>query len=398
MKKDWIIALLCSVSMVLLFGVYYHWKMENESRVESVKVGFVYVGDEGNAYTGNFIKAQRDIVEEFNDSVEICTRENVSEGTEEKSLRELIDEGCDIIFATSYGYGQTVKKLAQEYPNIQFCQATCSDANEEPVLGNYHTFMGHIYEGRYVSGVVAGIKLKELIDNGEITSEEAKIGYVAAFPYAEVISGYTAFLLGVRKVVPEAMMEVRYTNTWGNYAIEKKVAKKLIEDGCVIISQHSDTAGPAVACEEENGEHVVYHVGYNTSMIDVAPTTSLISSRINWSPYMVGAVRAMFEEKKIESVVEGTVNGNDVGAGFKLKWVQMLGLNETILPEGTKQKMEEIIAGLDGNASEIYKGNYIGVNPFDENDTYDLSNGYNENANCSAPMFNYVLKDVIKVK
>lgn len=398
MKKDWIIALLCSVSMVLLFGVYYHWKMENESRVESVKVGFVYVGDEGNAYTGNFIKAQRDIVEEFNDSVEICTRENVSEGTEEKSLRELIDEGCDIIFATSYGYGQTVKKLAQEYPNIQFCQATCSDANEEPVLGNYHTFMGHIYEGRYVSGVVAGIKLKELIDNGEITSEEAKIGYVAAFPYAEVISGYTAFLLGVRKVVPEAMMEVRYTNTWGNYAIEKKVAKKLIEDGCVIISQHSDTAGPAVACEEENGEHVVYHVGYNTSMIDVAPTTSLISSRINWSPYMVGAVRAMFEEKKIESVVEGTVNGNDVGAGFKMKWVQMLGLNETILPEGTKQKMEEIIAGLDGNASEIYKGNYIGVNPFDENDTYDLSNGYNENANCSAPMFNYVLKDIIKVK
>ena len=161
-----------------------------------------------------------------------------------------MDAGCDLIFTTSYNYGTVTKEFAEKYPGIEFCMATCANANEEPVLKNYHTFMGKIYQGRYTAGVAAGMKMKELIKEGVITEQQAKIGYVAAYPYAEVISGYTAFLLGVRSVVPDAVMTVRYTNKWNDYRTEKKYAKGLIDEGCVIISQHSDTAGPATACEE----------------------------------------------------------------------------------------------------------------------------------------------------
>ncbi|MCR4837539.1 MAG: BMP family ABC transporter substrate-binding protein [Eubacterium sp.] len=139
------------------------------------------------------------------------------------------------------------KKYAGLHPEIQFCEATAPDANDEngdPVYENYHTFMGEIYQGRYISGVVAGMKLKELLDQGILRPEEAKVGYVAAYSSAEVISGYTAFFLGVRSIVPEAVMEVKYTNTWSNYNIEKQCADELIDRGCVIISQHSDTTGP----------------------------------------------------------------------------------------------------------------------------------------------------------
>jgi basic membrane lipoprotein Med (substrate-binding protein (PBP1-ABC) superfamily) len=136
---------------------------------------------------------------------------NVAEGTEGEYLQGLVDAGCDIIFSTSYNYGITTKEFAQRYPDIEFCMATCSNANEEPYLENYHTFMGAIYEGRYASGVAAGMKLKELLDSGVITAEQARIGYVGAYPYAEVISGYTAFLLGVRSVVEDAVMTVKYT-------------------------------------------------------------------------------------------------------------------------------------------------------------------------------------------
>ena len=174
-----------------------------------------------------------------------------------------------------------MKKLAEKYPDIEFCMATCSNANEEPRLENYHTFMGAIYQGRYTAGVAAGMKLQELIDNGTITKEQAKIGYVAAYPYAEVISGYTAFLLGVRSVVPDAVMSVRYTNNWNDYLTEKKYAKEFIDEGCVIISQHSDTTGPATACEATDSDTPVYIVSYNESMANVAPTTYLTGCKIN---------------------------------------------------------------------------------------------------------------------
>ena len=291
-----------------------------------------------------------------------------------------------------------MKTYAEAYPDIQFCQATCANANTDPVLSNYHTFMGAIYQGRYISGVVAGMKLAELIDDGRINADEAKVGYVGAYPYAEVISGYTAFFLGVRSVVPEATMTVRYTNTWDDYILEKKCAKDLINEGCIILSQHSDTTGPAVACEETDKDREVYIASYNQSMADVAPTTYLTGCKINWIPYMCEAVDAVVNERDIEQTVNGNVNGRDIGAGFDEGWVEMLELNEVVAADGTAEKVDELVEGFQSGNIHVFQGNYTGVNPDDPDDTYDLNNEYIENKNCSAPTFAYILKDVIVVE
>jgi basic membrane protein A len=192
MGKQTAAALLTCI-LVIVIAVGNHLWNSKDSQKNVVKVGFVHGGDESTAYTANFIRAQNAVEDQYGENVVIEAKYNVSESEVETPLRELIESGCDMIFSTSYGYGEKTKELAEEYPDVQFCQATCSNANEEPVLENYHTFMGAVYQGRYVSGVVAGMKLKELIEEGVITQEEAKVGYVAAYPYAEVISGYTAF-------------------------------------------------------------------------------------------------------------------------------------------------------------------------------------------------------------
>lgn len=390
------IVVLCMIIASAFFSMGNSEKNETKSKV---KVGFVYVGDNATPYTNNFIRAEHELTSEYGDEVEIDTMANVSEADGKTAIQKLVDDGCDIIFTTSYGYGEAAKEIASENPDVQICQATCSNANEDPVLSNYHTFMGEIYEGRYVSGVIAGEKMKELIDDGTLSEKDVVIGYVGAFPYAEVISGYTAFFLGVRSVVPEATMKVKYTNTWSDYAIEKRMAAELIDEGCVLISQHSDTIGPAVACEEARAEgKTVYHVGYNQSMTSVAPTTSLVSSRINWNPYITGAVKAVMNNERIEDVVKGNVNGNDIGAGFDRDWVQIVEINEALVSKETEEKVNTIIDEFKSGDVAVFKGDYTGVDPFDDTDTIDLSKGYIENEKASAPSFHYVLKDVIEVE
>lgn len=397
MKRIYGITIITACTMIFaVVGLYnMFWKKDAD---RTIKAGFVYVGDASTAYTSNFMDAQEAVDNAFGDQVHTIAKYNVAEGAERQSIEELVAEGCDIIFATSYGYENVTKELAERYPDVQFCMATGDNANADPVLDNYHTFMGAIYEGRYVSGVVAGMKLRELIENGTITKEQARLGYVGAYPYAEVISGYTAFLLGARSVVPEATMEVRYTNTWSNYLKEKKCAQALIEDGCVIISQHSDTSGPAVACEQTDADIPVYLVGYNQSMSELAPTTYLTGAKINWAPYMQQAVQAVLDQKKIEDVVVGNVNGQDIGAGFDENWVQMLELNEVVAAEGTKEKITSTIEQLKSGQIKVFQGEYVGVNPQDTSDTYDLKDGYQENAKSSAPTFYYILQDVIDIK
>lgn len=397
MKKTYIVTTLCTciivIAAVLVTALFFH-----KSEEKILKVGFIYVGDASTAYTNNFIEVQDAITEKYKKRVETIAMCNVAEGTEQEYLQRLVDSGCELIFATSYNYGETMKRFAQKYPDIQFCMATCSNANEEPYLENYHTFMGAIYQGRYTAGVAAGMKLQELIEDGTITKEQARIGYVAAYPYAEVISGYTAFLLGVRSVVPDAVMSVRYTNNWNDYLTEKKYAKEFIDEGCVIISQHSDTAGPATACEETDTDTPVYMVSYNESMENIAPTTYLTGCRINWKPYMMSAVESVLKKKKIEDNVQGNVVGNDVGAGFDEDWVEMLELNEVIAAKGTKARMQEVIEGFKKGEIEVFQGDYIGSDPDNPKDTYDLKKGYTENQDSSAPTFHYVLEDIIKVE
>ena len=357
-----------------------------------LKVGFVYIGDETEAYTANFIAAENAIADTYGDKVECIAKYNVAEDAVEDPVRELCDTGCGIIFTPSFGYGATVKELAAEYPDIQFCQATCADAAEEPVVSNYHNYMGEIYQGRYVAGIVAGMKLQEMIDNGTITADQAKIGYVAAFDYAEVISGYTAFLMGVRSIVPDATMEVQYAGTWGDFDTEKTMATALIEDGCVIISQHSDTEGPAKACEDAHAKGTeVYCVSYNQDMTDVAPNTCLISSRQDYAPYEVAAVQA---------VMDGTELPVDQHAGFDEGWVAMTPLNTAIAAEGTQEKIDEVEASFKDHslkATDVFKGPYTATNPY-TNETIDLTDGFDENATQSAPAFGYVINDIITIK
>lgn len=382
--------------LILACGIrFFLWGKETD---RTMKVGFVYVGDTSTAYTNNFVKVQETIRKQYDGQVDTIAKYNVSEENVEEALKELVEEGCELIFTTSYGYGEKTKEYARAYPEIQFCQATGDNANEDPVLKNYHTFMGNIYQGRYISGVVAGMKLQELIEDGEITPKQAKIGYIGAYSCAEVISGYTAFFLGIRSVVPEATMVVHYTNTWGNHLLEKECAKKLIDEGCVIISQHSDTAGPAVACEETDPSQVVYYVSYNESMRDLAPTTYLTGSRINWEVYMTEAVEAVLSGKEIEKCVRGNINGNDAGAGFENGWVRMLEINEFTAAAGTQERVDELIREFKQNRIQVFQGDYTGVNPDDPSDTIDLNEGFYENEKSSAPAFYYILKDVIVIE
>lgn len=396
MKRLYLITIIISVLVMLLssFIILNKNKQDDET---ILKIGIIYVGDKSDEYTKNFIKAQQALLDKYEDRIEIYPVYNVSIGHEEKYIRDLCEKGCKLIFANSYGYENVTKQLAQEYPEVQFCQATGDNAADDPVCENYHTFMGEIHQGRYISGVVAGMKLSELIESGELDSDNVVIGYVAAFPVPEVISGYTAFLLGVKSVVPQARMIVRYVNTWSSYSLERECAAQLIKEGCVLISQHSDTVGPAVACEEIKNKKI-YHVGYNVSFSNIAPTCSLVSCRINWEPYFIEAVEALLEGKKIEKVVNGRVRGNDVSAGLAEGWVEILPINNAVCANGTGSKVKNLIENMNKGDVEVFKGNYIGVNPNDEKDTYDLSKGYKECEKRSAPSFCYILKDAIEIR
>ena len=397
MNRNLAVTALSALFVITAFTLVHAARSLRAQGGEALQVGFIYDGDESVPYTANFMRAQHAVEAQFGSRAAIHVRSNVPSSRIEESLQELADDVCRIIFTTSFGFGEGTKRFAALHPHIQFCQATCDNAANPP-LANYHTFMGEIYQGRYVAGIAAGMKLRELVQKGAISADAAVIGYVGAFPYAEVISGYTAFLLGARSVLPTATMRVRYTNTWGSYSIEKAFAQTLIDEGCVIIAQHSDTIGPAVACEEQFAKKTVFHVGYNQSMIDVAPMTSLVSTRINWVPYVTGAVQAVLDGRAIEKTVRGNVHGNDIGAGFERDWVQLLELNTTIAAAGTAERLGTAVQAFKKSRVPVFVGDYRGVNPADSTDTCDLRTEYKENADASAPSFHYLLQDVITIE
>ena len=395
MKRVYIATILTCLVVLAVFVGFFRLVNLSESR-DSLKIGFIYDNDESTPYTYNFSLVKDALEKKYGEKVEILTCSNVLDDEMEEPLRELAGEGCDIIFFN--GYSKLVMELAPEYPNTQFCQTSYMDMNGVKVPDNYHTFKGEAYQARYVSGIVAGKKIAQMIDEGTLDKDQALVGFVAAFPDSEVISGYTAFLLGVRSVVSTAKMEVSYTHTWSSYALEESAAKRLIEDGCVIITQHTDTIGPAIACEESLSDRPVYFVGWGQSMSEVAPTTSLITSRICWEPYVLAAVEAVMKGKSIEETVIGNVHGNDVSAGFERGWVEMVDLNQQVMAPDTLYSMNWAIEEFKrGNVDFVFQGAYIGVSPDDPTDTIDLRNGYIENENTSYPLFHYVLSDVITI-
>ena len=393
MKRVYTTVALTCAAVLILFGAWIY--AQNASVIQgTLKVGFIYENDEITPYTYNFSLARDEVEKTFGDRVEILTASNVPENETEQPLRELVRKGCRLIFINSYC--EQVREWAAEYPNVQFCQVSFGTERAEDAPENYHTFKGKIYQGRYITGIAAGMKIREMMAAGQVTGDQPLLGYVAAYPTAEVISGYTAFLLGARSVAPEVTMRVRYTGAWSSYSMEKEAVYALAEAGCMVISQHTDTLGTAVACEEIAQERPIYHISYNQNMMDVAPTATLTGTRINWTPYITGAVRAVLQGRKIESAVAGDENGNDLSGGMAEDWVEVLDLNTLNAAAGTQEAMDEAAEQfLRGRKGNVFQGDYTGVNPDNAADTIDLKNGYTENEHYSSPSFHYVLDGVV---
>lgn len=276
---------------------------------------------------------------------------------------DLVEQGCNIIFANSFGHESYMWQAAQEYPEVLFCHASGQSAHKSE-LNNVFNYFTKIYESRYVSGVVAGMKLKELMDNGEVT--EPHVGYVGAYPYAEVVSGYTSFFLGVQSIVPEAYMDVIYTNSWADQTAEAEAANSLMASGCVIISQHADTTGApsAVQSAYESGK-TVFCVGYNVDMLSAAPDAALTSAQNNW-----GVVYT--------SLIKGAMNGEelpkDTSAGYTTDGVMISVLGPNCA-EGTSDKVAEVESALRDGSLNVFDCSTWTVGG-ESLDSYDQSYGF----------------------
>lgn len=306
------------------------------------KVGFICLHDENSTYDKNFIDAAKAACANLGLSEEqYIIKTGIPEGQEcYNAAAELVDAGCSVVFADSFGHEDFMIQAAKEFPEVQFCHATGTRAHTEK-LPNYHNAFASIYEGRYLAGVAAGMKLNEMIDAGEFTAEEAKMGYVGAFTYAEVISGYTSFFLGARSVCPTVTMDVTFTGTWYDEALEKEAANKLIDAGCKLISQHADSMGAPTACETKG----VPNVSYNGSTLSACPNTFIVSSRIDWTPYY---------EMVIKAVQEGTALDADWTGSLATGSVVLTDVNENAAAAGTADKIAEVKAALEDGSLHVF--------------------------------------------
>jgi len=333
MKKFLSILLICTL-MLGLVGC----AGGGATKGDDFKVGFIFLHDENSTYDLNFINAAKESCELL--GVEYVLKTNIPEGQEcYDAACELADSGCDIIFADSFGHEDYMIEAAKEYPDVQFCHSTGTKAHTEG-LKNYHNAFASIYEGRYLAGVAAGMKLNEMIDNGEITEDQCKIGYIGAYTYAEVISGYTSFFLGARSVCPSATMDVTFTGSWYDETAEKEAATKLIDGGCVLISQHADSMGAPTACENAG----VPDVSYNGSTVDACPNTFIVSSRINWTPYYTMAIKNTKEGKEIPTDYVGTI-----GTGS----IELTDFGPAAAP-GTAEKVAEVKERLIQGTEKVF--------------------------------------------
>ncbi|MBR0466581.1 MAG: BMP family ABC transporter substrate-binding protein [Clostridia bacterium] len=339
MKK--IFALVLAVVMLLGLAACGS-KSSGKKAEDGIKVGLICLHDENSTYDNNFIQALKQVQEELglkDDQVLIKTNIDESDACY-NAAAELVDAGCDIIFADSFGHESFMIQAAKEFPDVQFCHATGTKSLTEGVK-NYHNAFASIYEGRYLAGVAAGMKLNEMIEKGTIKPEEAVIGYVGAFNYAEVVSGMTSFFLGARSICPSATMKVTYTNSWFDIAKEKESALNLINSGCVLISQHADSEGAPKACEEKG----VPNVAYNISTISMGPNTALISSKIDWSVYFKLAITAVQDGKEFDT---------DFCGSLKDGAVKLTELNDKVAAAGTKEKLEEVQAKLESGELKVF--------------------------------------------
>ena len=335
----------------------------------ALKIGVILLHDESIGYDYAHmqgIKAACDSLGiDSNDDNQVIWKYNI--GEDEKcydAACDLADSGCNVIISDSYGHQSYMTQAAEEYPDVTFLIAT-GDTAAVDNCENTHNFFTHTYESRYVSGVVAGMKLQEMIDSGVLTDANKnadgsyKIGYVGAYPYAEVVSGYTAFYLGVKSVVENVSMSVSYTNSWADPTAEQQAAEALLADGCCLISQHADSTGGPAAIEAAVAKgSVCYYVGYNIDMLSVAPTAILTSAQNNWSVYYTYALGLAQQGKASEIAVDWS-EGYATGANM----ISTLGDS---CAQGTAEKVAEVEAGIkDGSLKIFDTANFTVSNPGD---------------------------------
>ena len=365
---------------------------DDGTETKTVKVGLICIGDENDqGYTYNFIRGKEAVTEALaakGITVDWQVKWNIGEdSTCEDANIELAEAGCDLIINNSYGFEPFMLKVAPDYPEIEFIACT-NQASWNDGLDNTHNAFANIYEGRYLAGVAGGMKLQQLIDEGTITADEAVIGYVAAFPFAEVVSGYTAFYLGAKSVCPSVTMKVKYVNSWSNASEEAAAAAALADEGCVLISQHSDNTTPATAAQDAG----VFHCGYNNDMTGVAPESSIISCRVDWAPYFVYAISA---------VANGEEFAQDWTAGYADGSVKLTTLNEAIAAPGTAEALEAAEAEL-ADGLHVFAGPLSGHPAQDpDGEVWSIGEGeyfaesdLSQEGGLSAPQFCYIIDGI----
>ena len=363
------------------------------AEVEGVKLGVILLHDEDSTYDLNFINGVNEAVAALGLSEDqVIMKRNVAESNDcYEAALDLVDEGCNLIFANSFGHETYILAAAKECPDVQFCHATGTMAHTEK-LDNFHNAFAAIYEGRYLAGIAAGMKLNEIKAAGNLKGEVPMMGYVGAFTYAEVISGYTSFYLGAKSVCPDVIMKVQFTGSWYDEKEEKAAAEALIGAGCDLISQHADSMGAPTACENAN----IPNVSYNGSTVASCPKTFIVASRIDWAPYFQYIVNQVAAGQPIDPDWTGTI---------ETKSVVLTEINEQAAAAGTAAKIEEVKAALENGTVKVFDTATEGfitvggaaltsymadvdTDPAYEKDTEAVADGYfHESEYRSAPYF-----------
>lgn len=327
----------------------------NKSNTTKLKVGFIFLHDENSTYDKNFMDAAKAACEAM--GVEYAQKTQIPETKDcyDAAVDLIETDGCNIIFADSFGHESFLMDAAKKYPNVQFCHATGTQAHTAGIK-NFHNAFASIYEGRYLAGVAAGMKLNEMIETGKITADKAKMGYVGAFTYAEVISGYTSFYLGAKSVCPTVTMDVKFTGSWYNEQTEKEAAQALISGGCVLISQHADSMGAPTACEVAG----VPNVSYNGSTVAACPNTFIVSSKIDWTPYFKYMIECVKNGKDIDTDWTGTISTGSV---------VLSEINDKAAAAGTAEKIADAKAKLTDGSLNVFDVNTFTVTVNDKTNT-----------------------------
>ena len=359
MKK--ILAILMAIAMVFSFAACGTKKDGGETE-KKLKVGFIFLHDENSTYDNNFLTGAEEACKKL--GVEMITKKNIPEQNAcYDAAAELVDSGCSVIFADSFGHEDFMIQAAKEFTDVQFCHATGTKAHTVN-LPNFHNAFASIYEGRYLAGVAAGLKLNEMIAAGKFKAEEAKMGYVGAFTYAEVISGYTSFYLGAKSVCPTVTMDVQFTGSWYDETLEKEAANTLIQKGCKLISQHADSMGAPTACETAG----IPNVSYNGSTVSQCPNTFIVSSRINWEPYFEYMIKCVQDGKAIDTDWTG-----NLGTGS----VVLTEVNGKAAAANTQAELDKVKAQFDAGTLHVFDVNTFTV-------TVDADKKLNVNAKVDA--------------